>query len=427
MRNNRVKRILQSGGTSFGTWLSLGDLFASRMLARLNFDWLTLDLEHGAIDWSQAAMIFAAIADGGGVPLARVPKGNHDYIKRVLDGGAWGIVVPMVDTVEQAKIAIAAAKYPPVGNRSLGGGMHALNFDCSSSEYFKRANDEILVVLQTESPTGVEERRRDLQPAGGRRDFCRPRRPAGADAQSRRHRSHRCRVRSGAGRGGRASVAKTGTPTGMHTMSPRRRWSGPSRGCSSSPSAASCDSWESGPRRFSASSGPTRSRKKSFVTNAINAASCRRESPHDSLSAKRRIGPAAGQSGRGPSDRRRRGRHRHQRQDVGSRRRRPAGDLQLGPLPHGWARIAGRHDALWRRQRHRDGHGPRGDSGRPPHAGSGRGLRHRSVPADEAVSARDRAGRLFRRAEFPDRGADRRHLPPGAGRDRHGLSAWKST
>ncbi len=95
------------------------------------------------------------IADAGCVPLARVPKGNHDYIKRVLDAGAFGIVVPMVDTLEQAKIAVNAAKYPPAGNRSLGGGLHALNFDCPAGEYFAKANDEILVVLQTESPTGI--------------------------------------------------------------------------------------------------------------------------------------------------------------------------------------------------------------------------------------------------------------------------------
>src|SRR5580704_5657433 len=159
MRTNPVKSTLRSGKPSFGTWLSLGDLYATRVLARMGFDWLTLDIEHSAIDWSQAAMIFGAVADAGCVPLARVPKGNHDYIKRVLDGGAWGIVVPMVDTVEQAKLAIRAAKYPPVGNRSLGGGMHNLNFDGSTSEYFAKANDEILVVLQTESPLGVKNAR----------------------------------------------------------------------------------------------------------------------------------------------------------------------------------------------------------------------------------------------------------------------------
>ena len=155
MKKNYVKEKLRRGEVSYGTWLSLGDLCATRVLARMGFDWLTLDIEHSAIDWSQAAMIFAAIADAGCVPLARVPEGNHHLIKRVLDGGAMGIVVPMVDTVEQAKAAIAAAYYPPVGNRSVGGGMHAMNFGTGAGEYYSQANDNILVVLQTESPRGV--------------------------------------------------------------------------------------------------------------------------------------------------------------------------------------------------------------------------------------------------------------------------------
>ena len=155
MRTNRVKEKLRAGEPVFGTWLSMGDLFATRLLARAGFDWLTLDMEHSPIDWSDAAMLFAAVADAGCVPLVRVPEGNHHYIKRALDAGAWGIIVPMVDTVEQARTAIAAAKYPPQGNRSAGGGMHAMNFGASAGEYYDRANDEILVVLQTESPQGV--------------------------------------------------------------------------------------------------------------------------------------------------------------------------------------------------------------------------------------------------------------------------------
>jgi 4-hydroxy-2-oxoheptanedioate aldolase len=134
----------------------LGDVYATRALARMGWDWLTLDLEHSAVDWSQAATIFAVIADAGCVPLVRVPAGDHHYIKRVLDAGAMGIVVPMVDTVEQARVAIAAAKYPPQGNRSAGGGMHAMNFAATANEYYQGANDEIVVVLQTESPLGVE-------------------------------------------------------------------------------------------------------------------------------------------------------------------------------------------------------------------------------------------------------------------------------
>lgn len=155
MKTNPVKQKLREGLPTFGTWLSLGDLHASRLLARSGLDWLTLDMEHAPIDWREAAAIFAAVSDGGCVPLVRVPEGNHHYIKRALDAGAWGIVVPMVNTVEQARTAIAAAKYPPQGNRSVGGGMHAINFDAATDEYYARANDEILVVLQTESPTGV--------------------------------------------------------------------------------------------------------------------------------------------------------------------------------------------------------------------------------------------------------------------------------
>ncbi len=156
MRKNSVKAALRAGQPQVGTWLSLGNVFAARLMARVGFDWLTVDLEHSPIGWDSAGQLFGAVADAGCICLARVPRGDHDYIKRVLDAGAHGIVVPMVNTVEEAKIAIAAAKYPPTGNRSVGGGMHAMNFDATAGEYYRHANDEILVVLQTESPEGVK-------------------------------------------------------------------------------------------------------------------------------------------------------------------------------------------------------------------------------------------------------------------------------
>lgn len=217
MRTNPVKQKLRRGEPSFGTWLSLGDLYATRVLARLGFDWLTLDIEHSAVDWSQAAMIFAAVADAGCVPLARVPEGTHHYIKRVLDAGAWGIVVPMVDTVEQARIAIAAAKYPPVGNRSVGGGMHSMNFDATATEYYARANDEILVVLQTESPLGVKNAEAIYSLPGCDAIFIGPndlraqmRTPDGKDPSPEEHEAAVQRV---------ITVGKqVGCPTGIHEM-----------------------------------------------------------------------------------------------------------------------------------------------------------------------------------------------------------------
>ncbi len=219
MKINPVKRKLKAGQPSFGTWLSLGDLFATRLLARMGFDWLTLDMEHQPFDWSQAAAIFGAISDAGGVPLARVPEGNHYLIKRVLDAGAFGIVVPMVNTVEQAKAAIAAAKYPPTGNRSLGGGMHSLNFDATSTEYYQKANDEILVILQTESPTGIANAEAIYSlpgvdaifvgPVDLRANMTKPDGTLATDAEFEA--ALQAVVDAG---------KKTGTPTGMHCMDP---------------------------------------------------------------------------------------------------------------------------------------------------------------------------------------------------------------
>lgn len=150
MKPNPVKRALKTGDPQIGTWLSLGSVAASRFMARTGLPWLTVDMEHSHTDIQTAAFMFAAIADAGCVPLARVPTGRHEYIKMVLDCGAMGIVAPMVMTPEEARSIVAACKYPPAGNRSVGGGMHALNFNCSADEYYARANDEILVVIQTE-------------------------------------------------------------------------------------------------------------------------------------------------------------------------------------------------------------------------------------------------------------------------------------
>src|SRR5205809_7257620 len=150
MRPNPVKRALKAGQPSVGTWLSLGSSTAARFLARAGFAWLTVDVEHSLVDWETATHIFAAVADADCVALARVPANRHDHIKRVLDNGAMGIVVPMVNSREEALAAVAAAKYPPAGNRSVGGSVHALNFDATAEDYFARANDEILVVLQCE-------------------------------------------------------------------------------------------------------------------------------------------------------------------------------------------------------------------------------------------------------------------------------------
>lgn len=156
MKTNTVKAALKRGESQVGTWLTLGSPFATRYIARLGFPWLTVDVEHSPVNWETAALMFGTIADSGCVPLARVPSGSHENIKRALDNGAFGIVVPMVNTRAEAEAVVAATRYSPIGNRSVGGSLHCLGYDMSPAEYYARANDETLVVLQTEHIRSVE-------------------------------------------------------------------------------------------------------------------------------------------------------------------------------------------------------------------------------------------------------------------------------
>lgn len=156
MRSNRVKSALKAGKVQVGTWLTLASPYAARYLAHGGFDWLTVDIEHTPTNWETACLMFGAIADAGGVPLTRIPYNSIENAKRALDNGAYGIVFPMCCTGEEARQAVSASFYPPVGERSVGGSLHALNFDCTPAEYYRNANDEILVIAQTEHRLAVE-------------------------------------------------------------------------------------------------------------------------------------------------------------------------------------------------------------------------------------------------------------------------------
>jgi 4-hydroxy-2-oxoheptanedioate aldolase len=150
MRSNPVKRLLKAGKPTVGTWLSLGNITAARFLARMGFDWLTVDVEHSLVNVETTTHMLASIADAGCVPLARVPSNRHDHIKRVLDNGGYGVVVPMVCSRQESHDAVSACLYPPRGTRSVGGSVHALNFAATPADYYAKANDELLVVLQCE-------------------------------------------------------------------------------------------------------------------------------------------------------------------------------------------------------------------------------------------------------------------------------------
>ncbi|GAC1697173.1 MAG: aldolase/citrate lyase family protein [Ktedonobacteraceae bacterium] len=159
MRTNHVKAKLRRGEAALGAWLNHSSPQQARLLARLGFDWLLVDAEHGAYNPTIIADIVASIADAGTAcaPLVRVPHNTVEWFKWALDAGAWGVIVPMVNTAEEAQQAVSWAKYPPLGTRSIGGVFAPLAFGTTDwPSYAHIANDEILVVLQIESLQGLQ-------------------------------------------------------------------------------------------------------------------------------------------------------------------------------------------------------------------------------------------------------------------------------
>ncbi len=141
---------MKRGEPSIGSWLSIPSPFSAECMCRLGFDWLVIDMEHNPISIETAALMTSSMFGSSTAPLVRIPWNTGENIKRVLDMGAWGIVVPMVKTREEAERVVREAKYSPEGGRSVGGRRHAMGFSSEPSTYYAQANDEILVVVQIE-------------------------------------------------------------------------------------------------------------------------------------------------------------------------------------------------------------------------------------------------------------------------------------
>lgn len=108
------------GGVVRGGWCFSPSAVVAEAMASVGFDYVCVDLQHGAIDYPDAVHMFQAIGGQGAAPVARVPSNDLGAIGKVLDAGALGVIVPLVDTADEAEAAVAACRYPPRGRRSFG-------------------------------------------------------------------------------------------------------------------------------------------------------------------------------------------------------------------------------------------------------------------------------------------------------------------
>jgi 4-hydroxy-2-oxoheptanedioate aldolase len=152
MRENNVKRAWAKGTVTFGAWLSIPSSFSAEVMAHQGFDWICIDLQHGLIDYQTAVTMLQAISTTPAVPFVRVPWNEPGIIGKVLDAGAYGIIIPLVNTPAEAQAAVAACRYAPEGRRSYGP-VRAAYY--AGRDYAERANEEIACIPMIETAQAV--------------------------------------------------------------------------------------------------------------------------------------------------------------------------------------------------------------------------------------------------------------------------------
>ncbi len=153
MRKNRLKEIFKSGKSAVNGWLQIPNSFTAELMANQNWDSLTLDMQHGVIDYPNAVGMLQAISSTQVVPMARVNWNEPGQIMKILDAGAYGIICPMVSNKKEAENFVKACMYPPNGYRSYGP-IRGLVY--GGTDYPDEANNEILKFAMIETKESLE-------------------------------------------------------------------------------------------------------------------------------------------------------------------------------------------------------------------------------------------------------------------------------
>lgn len=153
---NHFKELLASGKTAIGTLVQLPSPPVVEVLAQAGFDWLLIDTEHGPIDAEKLLAMIRATGETRATPIVRVAS-NLDWLaKRALDAGALGVMMPGVNSPQEALAAVRAVRYPPSGNRGFGPTFASLRWGLTGAEYVRQANEAVMAIVQIEHVDSVD-------------------------------------------------------------------------------------------------------------------------------------------------------------------------------------------------------------------------------------------------------------------------------
>ena len=153
MRENTVKKIWARGEAVVNGWLPIPSSFAAEVMAHQGFDSLTVDMQHGVVDYQTAVTMLQAVSTTPVIPLARVPWNDPALLMKILDAGVYGVICPMVNTRAQAEALVGACKYAPRGYRSWGPVRASIY---AGTDYGDHANEDLIVMPMIETAEAVK-------------------------------------------------------------------------------------------------------------------------------------------------------------------------------------------------------------------------------------------------------------------------------
>lgn len=152
---NTFKSLLKNGQPAIGSWISFADPYSVELMADIGFDWLLIDTEHVPLDRQALRTILISMKGSVSAPIVRLSSNTQDHFQTALDLGAQGVVVPMINTPEDAAKAVSFCRYPPLGIRGFSPARASRYFQ-ELRAYADKANDEISLIIQIETPQAVE-------------------------------------------------------------------------------------------------------------------------------------------------------------------------------------------------------------------------------------------------------------------------------